>query len=705
MYPLSFLYSVFCRKSTGKPFTLLLLCGLCCLVFVTAGNAEIDDQNTDNLADWSLEDLINVEVISVSKKPEQVSDAAAAISVITQEDIRRSGATSIPDALRLATGLQVSQISASKWAISSRGFADLFSRNMLVLVDGRSLYTPMFSGVYWDAQHLPLVDIERIEIIRGPGATMWGANAVNGVINIITTASSETQGLLLSGAAGAELPGTGLVRWGGTLGEQFTYRVYGKYFTRERSVNTTGEEANDDWDFGRVGIRMDRIGKSGSRLMINGDLYQGEVGEEYSSPKFNPTEGMDPLDPAAYEQMEKSTSDIYGGSLQAQLQFASFGGSESEIKCYFDRFYHQVSFSGELRHTADLDFQNRIELQTDHDLIWGVGYRFTSDEVDSSFTISLDPDSRSTHLYSAFIQDNLGLSRNRVQISLGSKFEHNDYSGAEIQPSLRLMWKPQTPHSIWGSVSRAVRTMSRGESAFRMNYKIAPAVPDPTHPEQIMPVLITLLGNKDLESEDLLAVELGYKFNYCKLVTFEAAGFFNSYRDLAGLDPSSMENDFVLDTVPYIHSKFATGNVGTAETKGFEVSLNLQTADWLRFFAGYTYLDVELKSDEASLEGAGQSVVLINASPVHQLNCRAYCDLPKGFEFDICAYLAGEMEEVDVKAYQRLDARFGWRSRSLDISLAFQNILEDQHVEFWDSWYGAANQVESSVYGKVTWWL
>src|SRR5688572_15258115 len=413
----------------------------------------------NGIMDMDLESLMKIEVTSVSKRPEKLSDAAAAIYVISNEEIRRSGVTSIPEALRLAPGLEVARQDSHTWAISSRGFNDEFANQLLVLIDGRSVYTPLFAGVYWDVQDLPLEDINRIEVIRGPGASLWGANAVNGVINITTRRAKDTQGLLISAGAGNEERGFGTIRYGGKIGEQAHFRVYGKYLNRDDSGLTNGLSANDSWSMWRGGMRLDWEPSHNNLLTLQGDIYTGELNQTVTVPSLSA--------PPSEELREKVG--VSGGNVLGRWSHQFSDTSELSLKAYYDRTERDRVVFDETRDIFDLDLQHRFQLGDRHDFVVGLGYNITSDDLDNRFAVSFDPTHRTASLYSAFVQDEIELVRDRLRLTMGTKIEHNDYTGWEVQPNARLSWSITKRQTAWFAASRAISTPSRAEDDIRIN--------------------------------------------------------------------------------------------------------------------------------------------------------------------------------------------------------------------------------------------
>ena len=454
------------------------------------------------LKELSLEELMDIEVTSVSKRPERLSETASAIQVITQEDIRRSGATRLPEALRLASNLEVAQIDSRRWAISARGFNSPFSNKLLVLIDGRTVYTPLFAGVFWDVQDTLLEDIDRIEVISGPGATLWGANAVNGVINIITKDAKDTQGTLLAGGGGTELRGFGGVRYGGAVAPNFRYRIYGKYFDRDGTVLPDGRDASDDWHQGQGGFRMDWDASESDVFTVQGDGYDGRISQA----------GADAID-------------VSGANVIGRWSHTFYEGSELTLQLYYDRTHRDIP--GEVSEdldTYDVDFQHRFPLGERHDIVWGLGYRLIEDDVGNSPAVAFLPPQVSRQWFSGFVQDEIALVKDRVHLTLGTKIEHNDYTGFEFQPSGRLAWRLSEQQILWSAISRAVRTPSR------IDRELFLRVDDPD---------LRIDGGPDFESEELLAYELGYRVQPFSRLGLSLAAYYNDYDDLRSRESQS----------------------------------------------------------------------------------------------------------------------------------------------------------------------
>ncbi len=472
---------------------------------------------SQDASELNVEDLLNVEITSVSKKAQALNDSAAAVFVITNEDIKRTGATSIPEALRMAPGLDVARIDSNKWAVSARGFNARFANKLLVLIDGRNTYSRMFSGTYWENQDVMMEDVERIEVIRGPGATLWGANAVNGVINIITKHSAKTKGGLLAGGGGTEERGFGAFRYGGDISEDTTGRVYVKGFKRDQNTDLRGNGAGDNWDKVQGGFRIDSQVTLADELKFQGDLYHSHLNQVLSQPSISPP----------YSTTSPDHAEAYGGNVLGRWQHTFSTQSDLSLQLFYDYYRRNEVWMAEGRDTFDLDFQHRLGLFDNHELIWGLGYQLTADRLETSNIFSISPTHRKNQLFSAFVQDEMELIEQTLWLTVGNKFEHNDFTGFEGQPTARLMWAPGLNHRLWAGVSRAVRTPSRSEA----NMRLTTAVVSPSSPFFI-PVEVALQGNRSLRSEDVIAYEVGYRTTMIKSVSVDVTAFYNDYANL-----------------------------------------------------------------------------------------------------------------------------------------------------------------------------
>lgn len=612
-----------------------------------------------NPLDLSLEELMNIEITSVAKKSQRLGDAAAAVSVITREDIRRSGASNIPELLRLAPGVQVARIDASRYAVSIRGFSGRWSSKLLVLLDGRTLYSPLFAGVYWEAQDVLLEDVERIEVIRGPGGTLWGANAVNGVINIITRASAQTQGSYAEASAGTHEDGIA-VRHGGKLGEVGHFRAYAK-FDRHDDLEMRGAlQPHDAWRQGRAGFRADLAPGDRDRYTLQGDIYDKHARQQAI---VSPTPSFFlPVITGAVPD----GADLAGANLLFRWERSVSAREEWKFQAYLDQASLRDINLDQRIDTADLEFQHRFPLAAAHEITWGAGYRHVADELRSrGYTISFNPRTRNTALYSLFVQDEIAL-RDDLRLTVGSKFEHNDFTGFEYQPSARLLWQATPDDSLWAAVSRAVQTPSRATDDARLNYFV------------VGPLTNAYQGSREMQSEKLLAWEFGYRGRFGAHFQLDAAAFVNDYEKLLSVEPVASGNPF-LNT-----GRFENRLAG--RTRGIELAAHWQPAPGWRLQGSYSRLAIDLDG-RASADTASADAVQ-GSAPRHMGQLHSRHDLGGGFEFDAALYHTGRLGKVgapagSVAAHTRLDLRLGWRARpDLELSLVARNLLDPRHAEY-----------------------
>ena len=636
--------------------------------------------NEKDLTDISIEDLMNINVTSVSKKSQPITEAAAAIFVITQEDIRRSGATSIPDALRMAPGVQVAKIDANKWAVTARGSNGRFANKLLVLMDGRSLYTPIYSGVFWENVDTILEDIDRIEVIRGPGASLWGANAVNGVINIITKTSEKTKGFLASGSAGTEERGNVSLRYGGQIGKDTPFRVYVKGFERDAGSDRQGDDMEDDWRYLRGGFRIDHQNDSRDHFTVQGDVFDGTNGETITAPILSP-----PYSTTFNHDHKEKGYNILGRWTRTLESL-----SEISLQTYYDRNEHTLHLSNVDVDTLDVEFQHRFPMGTYHDITWGLGYRFYQDHFQAnSDLLSMSPESKSFNIFNAFLQDEVGFFDKRLLLTLGSKIEYNDFTQFEIQPNARLLWKPNDRHSSWIAVSRAVRTPSRVENDASALMAIIP--PPDMGP---LPVAVVFYGSDDFDSEKLTAYELGYRVHATSSLTLDASLYYNEYerlRETAAGAPIPAGSPPTLMILPA-----STTNNTKGEIYGFELAAEWNTFEWMRFRPAYTYMENDIEYSPTD--------ILAAQDPRHQISLRTSIDLPRNLECDLWYRYVGEISDT-IGGYDTVDVRLGWKcTRNLELSIVGQNLLDSHHAEFQpEALHTLATEVDRGVYGKIVW--
>jgi len=632
----------------------------------------------DDLKKLDLGALMDVEITSVSRREEVLRDAAAAVTVVTSESMRRSGAETIPDALRFVPGMHVGQQTASSWAVSARGFSSITSEKLLVLSDTRSIYTPLFSGVQWDVQDYQLEDVERIEVIRGPGAALWGSNAVNGVINITTRSARDTHGALVELGTGT----SDRVRVSGRYGDETAggvhYRVFGKYQDRDETQHLA-TDTDDQWRLGHVGFRTDWDGGDRDAFTVQGDAYSGDVGKLQPSTTIigrdNPTGDLE--------------TKVSGGNVLARWRHDTGDSSNTQLRAYYDYTRRDDPSYLDTLHTVDLDFQQRLGGIARHELLWGVSYRLTSNRNRSGGIFAVDPEASDDQLFGGFIQDQIALGP--VHLTLGTKVEKNDFSGFEVQPSVRGAWSPREGQTLWTAVSRAVRVPTRLERD--ISIEITPPGSNPVG---------LLLGNHDFGAERLIAYEAGWRWEAMPGLSFDAALFYNDYDKLSSLEfgtPYAGPDGRVV--VPIVNENLTAGFARGAEL----------LADWSpttawRLTANFTHLDM-------SLNPAGQDLNrgewLEGSTPRNIAGLRSLLSLGASLEVDAQFRYQSRIDRMPVDvtgagihAYSELDLRVGWRvSPRWELSLLGQNLLHDEHAEFGPA--VARGAIERAAYVKAIW--
>lgn len=639
-----------------------------------------------DLSRLSLEDLGNISVTSVSRKSESLSGAAAAIHVITGEDIRRSGVTLLPEALRMAPGLDVARANSHQWAISSRGFNEVSANALLVLVDGRTIYTPSFSGVFWEETDTVLEDVDRIEVIRGPGATLWGANAVNGVINIITKSAKETQGVLVSAGGGLEERAFGTVRYGGQLKSNVHYRVYGKYSNRDDFTISDGSEANDQWWTSQWGFRIDSEISEATRWTLQGDSYVGNWDGTIRRHTLSP--------PGMFSDRFRANSE--GANVLGRWSREFSEDSDLSVQVYYDRTDREYGITDEIRNTADMDLQYRFPLGERHEFVWGGGYRYSVDEVTESADFAADDPSLGLQLFSAFVQDEVALIPDRLRLTIGAKVEHHDFTGFELQPNGRIAWTPDDRKMLWAAVSRAVRTPSRAERGFRFFSEIPYSTP--SFP---LPVLVPAHGNPNFDSEELLGFEIGGRISPHSRVAFDVATFYNVYDRLFNVVQLPVEILFSPSSEAYISAPVTDDNALSGETYGAEISVTLQPADVWRLRANYTFLRMNLHTGSPIPSFSEESV---GDSPRHQVSLWSDIELGRDVEWGLGLRYVDELASQPVRAYTELETRLAWRpTQNCEISIVGRNLLDSHHQEFAPFLFSRRDvEVDRAIFGKVT---
>jgi iron complex outermembrane receptor protein len=639
----------------------------------------------EDLKQLSLEQLGNVQVTTMSKTPQQVWKTAAAVFVITSDDIQRSGARSIPEALRLAPGVEVARIDGDKWSIGIRGFGSRLNRGVLVLIDGRSVYTTLLAGTYWEVQDTVMEDIDRIEVIRGPGGTVWGPNAVNGVINIITKNSKETNGALVTVGAGNEEQGFLNARYGGATSKGLSYRVYGKAFNRSAEFHSDGDNY-DHWKAVQGGFRTDWVKSDRDSFTFQGDLYDERAGETVSAVNYAPP----------YTQILHGNAPLSGGNILGRWTRAFGEGDDIQLQAYYDRANrHEPNFS-DVRNTVDVDFLERFHIGERNHFSWGVGVRAShGEELSPTTGLYFDPSSRTDQLYTVFLQDSVSLVPKRLTLEVGAKVLHTNYTGVELEPSGRLLWTPSETQTVWLAATRALRTPSDGERDFFLTGFIG-AAPDGT------PFFARFNANRNFKSEKLHGYELGYRRLVGKNIYVDAAGFFNQYYDLFSEElagPTILETD-PAPTHLLLPAEFRNGLLGS--TTGGEIGPEWRPTSFWRLRGSYSFLRMSIKKDPSS-QDVGTAPIVAGSSPQHEVSAQSSFDLPKRVTFDLTYRYVSALPGLAIDSYSTADARIAWRVfHNLELSVVGHNLLQPSHVE-WPSDPGPAVGIKRSVYVQLAW--
>jgi iron complex outermembrane receptor protein len=632
-------------------------CSLALSLITMHVHAEQLGTTSADIADLSLEELANVQVTSVSKRPEPLSNAASSIFVITGTDIHRSGATTLPEALRLAPNLEVARVDARNYAVTARGFSSPFENKLLVLIDGRTVYSPLFSGVYWDVQDVVLEDVDRIEVISGPGATMWGANAVNGVINIITKPAAATQGTLLSATAGRD-ERNGAVRYGGTLANGGHYRLYGKYADNDDLRAENGNTVLTGWHREQAGFRTD-WGDAQRKLTVQGDVADARLHQQ-------------------------GTADIKvrGANLLGRVNQTFDGGSTATLQAYWDHTERNQPLAFvEYLDTLDLQLQHSVSLAANHHVVWGGGYRWGHDRVQNGPAFGFLPGTLNLHWANLFAQDEIAL-REDLRLTAGLKFEDNNYTGVEVLPTLRLAWNPQPATLLWASLSRSVRAPSRIDRDL-----YSPTVPDVVNgvPQY------GIAGGPDFESEVANVFELGYRAQPTPTLSYSATAFYGDYDKLRTLEPNPHGTGSVF-------RNFANGH-----TRGIETWGSWQAAKAWRLSAGGVVQRIETAAEPLSKDQTG-ATGLATSDPSHYWMLRSSWDINEAQELDFTLRRVGALASPAVPSYTAVDMRYGWRIRKgLELSLIGQNLSDPKHAEAGTA--PARMAYERAVLLKLVWTL
>ncbi|PKD40715.1 TonB-dependent receptor [Methylomonas sp. Kb3] len=660
-----------------------------------AANQEPERDNLPDLTGLSVEQLMNLDVTSVMKVPTDIKHVPAALFVLSNEEIRRTGATTIPEALRVVPGMHVAKVDGNKWAVSMRGFSSQFVNKLLVLVDGRSVYNPLFSGVWWDQQDVMMEDIERIEVIRGPGASLWGANAVNGVINIITKSAKDTQGGLLSSHVGSQRYGGGL-RYGADLGGDAYLKVYGRH-TNYGDSKTLGSsaKAGDEGEMSKIGFRYDKAIDFTNKLSLQGDAF---LGESNGALQYFPslTSQQTPVLAPPFSR-ELPTDQLFSGHyIQARWEQHQSSDSNTVLRMYWDRHSRKSPYlNSEYQiDNIDVDFQHNYKLNDSHMLVWGSGVRFNLNNFEDSAQISMSANNRTDRIYSLFGQDDITLVPDRWHLTLGSKLEHNPVTQFEVQPNARLLWTPDDQHSFWGSVSRSVRTPNWVEQ--NISYGLQPQ--PYTIRGNTVPVLRNLTGNPDLTAEKMLGFELGWRGQLSRQLSTDVALYHYSYDDYASLTPNTQRfAGYMLQTLDY-------NNYGHVQVYGGEISVDWQATENWKLRATYSHEEERFRL--SPLAPANTTLISGDSYPAHKAMLWSMYQFSPQLKLDLnWRYSdATGLNGAQSRAYQDLDARLGWDlGAGVELALVGRNLLNSSHFEYGSDMFSTATAVQREVYGTLRW--
>ena len=648
---------------------------------------QANSNNPTELKSLTLEQLSQIQVTTPTKEPTAAFRSPVAIYVITSDEIRRSGATSIPEALRLAPGVEVERIDAGRWSIGIRGFGTRLTRSVLVLIDGRIVYTTLFAGTYWEAQDVVMDDIERIEVIRGPGGVIWGPNAVDGVINVITKSSDETRGLVVNARSGNVDLGEAAVQYGGGNSQGFAYRLYVKALDDAHEQHVDGNKY-DAWRTVQTGFRADWTKQRFGNVTLEGDAYDEEVGEGASAVSYTPP----------YQQALFGNEHLSGANILVRWQRTFSEGNDIQLQAYVDRTDHRELNIADYRTTIDIDYLQRVKLGRAQSISFGVGARVIPiyDPILVS-GLTFTPIRRTDQLYTAFVQDDITLVRDKLTLSLGTKLLHTNFTEFEPEPSARLAWTPSDKQTVWAAFTHAVRTPSDAEE----NFTLSGYIGGPTAGG--LQEFAAFLPNKNFAPEELNGYELGYRRLIRKNLLVDFAGFFNHYHDL--FDEEIIDDAFSLsDSPPPLHlllpAQFGNGLLG--HTAGFEISPEWRPAKFWRLRGSYSYLDLVLS--KAPNSAALNTIPGIEGgSPKHDIVAQSSFDLGKRFQLDFTYRYVSALVGLGIPSYSTGDARLAWRARpDLELSVVGQDLFQPYHVEYTAD-LGPNVGIRRSAYAQLTW--
>jgi iron complex outermembrane recepter protein len=653
----------------------------------TQQSSNPDAEGAKDLTDMSLEDLMNVQVTSVSKKKESIADAPAAVTVIDQDTIARSGFSTIPDLLRLAPGMDVGRINSYSWAVSARGLNDQFAGGLLVLQDGRSLYSPIDAGVYWNTVDYVLQDLDRIEVIRGPGGTLWGSNASNGVVNITSKDARDTQGWLVSGL-GSNDDSDLVARYGGKISDDTFYRVYfkAKYNNGLPDTGAALQQADttDDWYSGRGGFRIDKHPSDADTLTLQGDLANSQIKEPFPVPVASP-----PFSASTVWNGSDTTGNVLG-----RWSHRFNPGSDFSLQLYYDYLQDAQGPEDFSQHTVDIDFTDRYTFDERNEITWGTGYRSYSIYSKPNDVLTLVPETQLKNLYNIFVQDKITVQPDHLFLTVGSKLEHNDFTGFELEPSARLLWSPNKQNSVWASVSRTTQNPAAVDTEIRLT---AARFEIPNGSGGALPAEATVSGNHGFDSPKLVAYEMGYRMQPIKQFSIDLSSYYDNYTSLGSVEPEAPRPGSPVD----FPNTFSNGVHG--DIYGGEIAANLQLTENWRLSASYSLLHATFERVPGSRDtssAAGDA----GAAPRNQAQLHSYLDITPTVHFNASAYYCDEIPAQNVPSYVSTDLNVMWEPQTgMEITVGVANLVDDRHPEFGVSFgQGYADEVPRTVYCQLS---
>jgi len=659
---------------------LFLFCGP-----VLVQQARAQAVQPEDLTAMNIEDLMNIKVTSVSRTEEKLSRTASAVFVIGSEDIRDSGALNIPDLLRMVPGVEVAQLTASTWAIAVRGLNGRFSNKLLVLLDGRAVYTPTIGGVFWDVLDVPLEDIERIEVIRGPGGSVWGANAMDGVINIITRNTDQTKGALVTAGGGNLDQGFGTVQYGGNLPGKTDYRIYTKYQNDDHTPNAAGQPGGDGWHLLDAGFRTDSPLSPKDALLVQGNIYTGaenlpvtELTSVASGPRFT-----------------DYTVPLSGGFLQSVWNHTISERSGTTLEVSYSTYQRNDSLR-DGRRTFDANFQHHILWGERQDILWGLGLQYTYSHSDGNFLASLNPSSASDYLFSSFVQDEIALIHDHLYLTVGAKLARNYYTGWAPMPSARLAWSIDDRRMLWAAYSRPIRTPSETDVAIRSAIAEFPG-------QGGLPTLLEIQGNPNYGNETLTAYEFGYRTSVTQKLSIDFAAYYNDYTHLQTTEPGA---PFLESSPAPLHLviPLTYENLLYGEAHGLEISTKWKVTSRWNLSPSYAFEEIHVHTDPSSQDTTSAPTAQ-GSSPRHSAQLRSRVNFSHGMEWSAAAYFVDRLAYENVPAYTRVDTQLAWKwGERGTFSVVGQNLQQDHHFEFQDFLHSVdANQAKRSAYAMFRW--